>query len=108
LGPSKGSTQRIFQAKKFLSKLYKLLPMIQTKYGTNIQRLSISQSTPRHGEMKIVAEICRNIRFQSGLKIGKFSRALSKRPKTTFSTKKFKKLPTRIAAHKTYKLGQKV
>ena len=82
--------------------------MIQTEYSTNIQRLSISQSTPRHGGMKIVTKICRNTGFQGGSKIGNFSRALSKRPNTTFSTKKFKKLPTRITAHKTYKLGQQV
>ena len=98
--PSKGLTQRIFQAEKFLSKSYKLSPMIWAEYSTNTQRSSISQNTLRYSKMRIIIKIWRSIGFQSRLKIGKLSRTLSKRPNMTFLTKKFKKLPIRIVVYK--------
>jgi len=78
--------------------------MIQIEYSTNIQRSSISLSTPRYSGTRIVIEIWRIIGFQSGLKIGNFSRVLSKRLNAIFLTRKFKNLLWSIG---TYELGKK-
>ena len=74
--------------------------MIWTEYGTNTQRLSILQSTPRHSGTKIVIKIWKITGFQSRLKTRNFSKILLKRLNAIYLTKKFKKLPTRIAVYR--------
>ena len=88
---SQGSIQRIFLAKKFLNKSYKNLPIIQIEYGSNIQKLSTSQSTQRYGGTKIVIGNLRNTKPQSELKIGRASRVPSEKPNTLSLTRKFRR-----------------
>ena len=55
-----------FKAKKVLNTLSKLLLITQKEFGINIQKLLILLNTPKHNEMKIVAEFWRIIDISKG------------------------------------------
>ena len=65
--------------------------MIQIEYGSNIQKLSTSQSTQRHSEIIIVVGNLRNTGPQSKSRIGRASRALLERLNILSLTRKFRR-----------------
>jgi len=71
------------------------LPIIQIEYNSNIQKSLTSQSTQRHGGMRIVIGNLRNTRSQSKLKIERASKALLERLNTLYLTRKFRRFQTK-------------
>ena len=75
-----------------MNEQYKSLLTIWINFGSNTQKLLISQSTQNYGGIRSIKENLRSIELQSKLKIRGFLGVSSRRLNVHSSISKFKKL----------------
>ena len=95
----KGLDTEYISSKEILENTVQQFTNNTKKFGSNIQKSSISQSTQNHSEMRSVKGNLRVIDYQEFLRTRRNSEKLSRRLNICFSILKSKKLQQNIVVH---------